>query len=109
MSIRFVELLKSTQADKKYTAVFVVDDGKTQRIHKVHFGGFGFADYTSIPTSNSVYAESLRDRFLKRNQADSIIWNDSPLSPKALSRWILWGNHQDIEKNIEEYKARFGL
>lgn len=86
-----------TQSDRKakrYLATF--ENGK-----KVHFGlktGMTYIDHLD---------KTKRENYLKRHQKNED-WND-PYTAGALSRWILWGDSTNINKNISDFKKRFNI
>lgn len=89
----------SATNNKRFVAVFVEND-----IIKFtsNFGsktGSTFIDHGDIIK---------RANYLKRHAALNEDWNN-PTSPGALSKWILWGESDDIYKNIELFKKRFKL
>ena len=68
---------------------------------EVYFGADGYLDYTIGATDGQ------RLNYIARHRA-SENWND-PLTAGALSRYILWGNSKDINKNIADFKKRFDV
>ena len=86
-------ITQSDRPGKRYIAIF--DNGK-----KVHFGSEGQAYIDHMDKAK-------REAYLKRH-AKNENWND-PYTAGALSRWILWGESTNINKNISDFKKRFGL
>lgn len=87
-------ITQSDRKDKRYVATF--DNGK-----KVHFGlknGQTYIDHLD---------KAKRDSYLKRHQKNED-WED-PYTAGALSRWILWGDSTNINKNISDFKKRFNV
>ena len=89
----------STKNDKRLMAIFGKRPNGTEYI--VHFG------------SPSPPSEAFIDHGDKKKRTDYIKrhrprenWKN-PYSPGALSRYILWGETTDIDKNIRQYKKRF--
>ena len=84
---------------KEFKAEFLLKNSKKKN---VRFG----------TKSNYVlnYDKTQQDRinYLKRHKALNENWND-PLSPGALSRYILWGNSRNIDINIRDFKKLFNL
>ena len=106
MKIIFKGLTKSHKKDKKWDAHFIVDD----RERTVPFGAKGYVDYTLLPrrtTEQKQIAALTRDSYLKRHSGMGEDWND-PLTPGALSRWILW-EEPSRELAEKKYRARFDL
>jgi hypothetical protein len=87
-------ITQSDRKDKRYVAIF--DNGK-----KVHFGLKGGQVYTDH------LDKAKRDAYLKRHQKNEN-WND-PYTAGALSKWILWGDSTNINKNIADFKKRFNV
>jgi hypothetical protein len=48
-----------------------------------------------------------RENYLKRHIKREN-WDD-PYTAGALSKWILWGESSNINKNLIDFKKRFGL
>jgi hypothetical protein len=95
--MKLISISDSTKADKKLMAVFE-NNGRKKT---VHFGAKNMTDYTLS------HDKVRRDLYLTRH-AKRENWND-PMSPGALSRWILWGNSISRAKNISDYKKKFNL
>ena len=94
-----VELLyirKSKNKEKKWVALFRMDNGKERRIR---FGASGYDDYTIGASKDQ------RKFYRQRHQGDNL---KDPLTPGALSYYILW-NTPDMEKNIKSFKKRFNV
>jgi hypothetical protein len=87
-------ITQSDRKDKRYVAIF--DNGK-----KVHFGLKGGQTYIDH------LDKAKRDAYLKRHQKNED-WED-PYTPGALSKWILWGDSTNINKNIADFKKRFNV
>lgn len=67
---------------------------------KIHFGspnGFTYIDGAT---------EKTKDNYLKRHDVNED-W--TKINPASLSRFILWGNSKDINKNITNYFKLFGI
>ena len=96
--MKLIAIEKSTRKEKKWMAVF--KDG--EKIIKRHFGSAGMADYTIGKTT-----KDQRDRYIARH-AKRENWND-PMTPAALSRYILWGDSTSMGINISNYRKKFNL
>lgn len=95
-----VELLyirKSKNPEKKWVAVFRMDNGKERR---VRFGATGYLDFTIGGTRDQ------RKLYRIRHEGDNL---KDPTSPGSLSYFILWGSSTDMEKNIKSYKKRYNV
>lgn len=98
INYKLQKIHKSTHKDKKLTAVFLNKD--TNKTKLVHFGASGYSDYT-------IHKDDDRKmRYISRHQSREN-WND-PLTPGALSRWVLW-NKKTLKASIDDYKKRFNL
>ena len=86
---------KSKNKQKKWVAVFRLDNGKERRIR---FGASGYDDYTIGASKDQ------RKFYRQRHQGDNL---KDFLSPGALAYYILWGPSTDMEKNIKSFKKRF--
>lgn len=89
-----MEIYDSDRAGKRFVAVF--EDGD--------YTYFGLdTGITYIDHGNKI----MRKHYLARHRPNED-WNDYK-SAGSLSRWILWGQSTDINKNIEMFKNRFHL
>ena len=97
--MKLLEIVKAKNKNKKYTAIFEIDDDK---IKKISFGANPniYQDYTTHKDKKR------RWLYRKRHHKDNI---DDPLTPGALSWYILWGDNIDINKNIQNFKKKFDL
>ena len=104
--IIFKGLVKSHKKDKKWDALFTVDG----RDRVVPFGARGYRDFTLLPRRTALekkMAEHVRALYIQRHSRMGEDWND-PLTPGALSRWLLW-QEPTLESAETEYRRRFGL
>ena len=92
-----VIIKKSTNAKKKYMAIFY--DGE-KKVRTSHFGSAGMSDFTRHKD------EERKKRYIERHKKNEN-WNDK-FSAGALSRWILW-NKPTLRDSIADYKRRFNL
>jgi hypothetical protein len=110
MKYRLCKIVKSKKEDKKYDAYFrekkcpcsinaKPECGAEEKI--VSFGAKGMSDFTKHKD------EERKSRYLARHKGMNEDWND-PLTPGALSRWILW-NKPTLEASIKDFKNRFDL
>jgi hypothetical protein len=77
--------------------VFETDTGREKR---VSFGQAGAPDFTLTGD------EERKRLYLIRHKAREN-WND-PVTPGALSRWILW-NKPTIEASVRDFRSRFKI
>lgn len=87
----------SDSATKKMVAIFRLNNGKTR---KIQFGAKGYSNYTLHRN------KTRRQKYIDRHEAREN-FND-PMTPGALSRWILW-NKPTITGSVRNFKKRFGL
>lgn len=93
-----LQSVKRTGGNKEFLAVFKRSDGKE---NKVRFGTP--SNYVSNPDKT----KEDRKNYIARHKVNEN-FND-PMSPGALSRWLLWGESRSIEKNIRAFKNKFNL
>ena len=92
-----VVIKKSTNKDKKFSAIFY--DGE-KKIKITHFGASGYTDYTLSKD------EKKKQAYLDRHRTNEN-WNDY-MSAGSLSRYILW-NKKTLSASIADYKKKFNL
>jgi hypothetical protein len=91
--LKLVKIVKSPKPEKKYRAHF--SDGT-----HTDFGAKGMSDFTKHKDPER------KKRYMNRHSKREN-WN-SPKTPGALSRWILW-NKDTLKKSIADYKKKFKL
>lgn len=94
--VKFVAIHPSHKTEKKYDAVFETLGG---RIRIVPFGAKGYTDFTiskDVEKQKAYHARHKNDKL------------DDPMSPGALSWYILW-SAPTIREGILNYKKRFGF
>ena len=105
--MKLLRIVKSSNSAKKWDAVFMID-GKEK---KVSFGQSGARDYLLINDKNSkFYLPKILDRNVvkasyKRRHEKKEDWTN-PLTPGALSRWLLW-DRKTLPSAIKAFKKRF--
>ena len=92
-----LKLTPSTAQGKKWKAQFI-KDGKV--VKTVNFGATGYKDYTQHGDVKR------RAEYRARHKNDRI---DDPMTPGALSWYILWGASKDREKKIATFARHFKL
>ena len=93
----------SNRREKKVMAIFYTDDKK---IKIIHFGSPDYKDYTSFSESER---DERKERYLKRHEKRELkLWEEEPMSPASLSRWILW-NKPSFRESVKDFKKRFNL
>jgi hypothetical protein len=94
----YVQLQKSTNEKKKYTAVFY--DKERRKIKSVSFGSAGMNDYT-LTNDNEA-----KTRYIARHSANEN-FNDY-MTAGSLSRWLLW-HKPTLSASYNDYIKKFGL
>ena len=92
--MKLLSIKSSTRTAKKWVAEF--DDGT-----KTHFGAVGYGDYTITGDKDK------RSAYRSRHRKD--LDTNDPTRAGYLSYYILWGDQQDMKKNIADYKRKFSL
>lgn len=90
-----MKIEKSDRKGKRLVAIF--PDGT-----RTHFGLEGGSTY--VDHGDKVK----RNNYIKRHRSANQDWSN-PKTAGALSRYILWGNSTSMDKNISEFRKRFGL
>jgi hypothetical protein len=85
-------ITNSDKSDKRLKAIF--SNGKT-----VHFGLKGGSTYIDHKDKKK------RANYLARHKVREN-WDD-PYSAGALSRWLLWGDYPDLEKNHKAFMKKY--
>lgn len=96
--MELVDLTRVYDNNKAFKAVFILPNGRRKT---VRFGTnsnyLTNTDKTKIDRKNYIARHSVREDF------------NNPLTAGALSRWILWGETRDLNKNTRAFKKRFKL
>ena len=107
-TLKLVKIKTSDKPDKKYMAIFLIDNEKTKT---VHFGSKGARDFTLINDKSSQFylpktldRNVVKDAYIRRHRARED-WTN-PLTAGALSRWILW-DKRSLDSSIKAFKKRF--
>ena len=87
--------------DTKHKWVGVFTDPVTKDERRVSFGAKGYQDYTQH------HDPLRRANYLSRHRAREN-WRD-PMTPGALSRWLLWGDSTSLQTNVQAFRRRFHL
>ena len=94
--MKLVSIKPSVKVTKKYDAVFNID-GKSKT---VSFGQKNASDFTHHKD------EARKQRYLVRHKTTED-WSN-PITPGALSRWILW-NKTTLRESVADFKRKFNL
>lgn len=98
--MKLVSVKSSERPNKRFVAVFELDDGKKKTTHFGSPGAFTYLDGAS---------DKVRENYIKRHKASGREdWND-PTTAGALSRFVIWGDSRSLRKNIESFKKQFDL
>jgi hypothetical protein len=97
--MRLVSITDSTRPAKKWKATFA-NTSKGEKV--VHFGAFGYEDYTTGATDE----QRTRYRARHTNPREN---HSKPDTPAALSYHILWGDSKSRLANIKSFKQKFNL
>ena len=87
MALKLLRVVPTPQLSKKYAAVFVLPNGRQRT---VRFGTS--SNYVSNPRKTA------RDRaaYIARHRVNEN--HGDPLTPGALSRWLLWGERRSLSR-----------
>ena len=94
----FVQLQKSNNEGKKYTAIFYNDERK--KIKTTHFGQEGANDFTRT------HDEEAKQRYIERHSKNEN-WNDYQ-SAGSLAYHLLW-TEKSMAKAYNKYITKFNL
>ena len=95
--MKLLKVIPSTNKVKKYTAVFLKDDGKEK---KVSFGAKGYSDFTIHKD------EKRKESYRSRHKKD--LDTKDPTRAGFLSYYILW-NKTSLKASIADYKRMFNF
>ena len=98
MPLKLLRVVPTPTLSKKYAAVFVLANGRQRT---VRFGTG--SNYVSNPRKTA------RDRaaYIARHRVNEN--HNDPLTPGALSRWLLWGESRGLARNTAAFRRRFRL
>ena len=102
----FLLLNKSNQKTKNIPLFFIIL--KLKRKLRLYISGAkGMGDYLIYNKEDSKVADLRKALYIKRNmKRQSELWNSNPMSPAALSRWLLW-NLPTLKESVDDYINRF--
>lgn len=93
-----LEIYESERKNKKLKAIFYFPDGKRKIIH---FGAKGYEDFTIH------HSKKKKEMYIMRHKNNEN-WSN-PFTAGTLSRYILWGETETIEENLELFKKMFNF
>jgi len=107
--VKLMKIIPAKAKGKKWTAYFSVGKDKEKA---VSFGAAGYRDYTLVSDPKSKFylkSKAERDKvkaaYIARHSKED---QSSPLSPAALSRFVLWQS-PNFGGAINAFKKRFGV
>ena len=86
----------SSRKNKKYMMTIIED----KKFKTFHFGSKHSQTFVEGATKLT------RDNYIKRH-AKNEDW--SKINPGSMSRYILWGNTSNLEKNLKSFLSRFKI
>tara|TARA_R110000772_G_scaffold243788_1_gene356755 strand:+ start:1587 stop:1892 length:306 start_codon:yes stop_codon:yes gene_type:complete len=89
--------------DKRFVAIFTDDVGR--EIKRTNFGLKNPKVGTYIDHSD----KTIRKNYIARHQVREKQFYKNPQRASTLSRFILWGESDDLETAIKNYKSQFNL
>ena len=106
MKLQFIGIEPSKNPLKKLDATFILPNGRTKIIS---FGASGMTDFTISPRNTpEEVREAIKRRRLYINRHSARENHRNPLTPGALSRWILW-EKPTKEEAVVDFRRRFGF
>jgi hypothetical protein len=105
--MKLLKVIPSDVKNKKYSAYFLLDNGKEK---KINFGQAGARDFTLINNKDSKFyidnkddREKVKTAYRARHAKDPI---NNPLTAGSLSWHILW-NKPTLAGSISHFKNKF--
>ena len=105
--VKLLKVIPSDVKNKKYSAYFLLDNGKEK---KINFGQAGAKDFTLINNKDSKFyepdkskREKIKTAYRSRHKNDPI---NNPLTAGSLSWNILW-NKPTLAGSISHFKNKF--
>ena len=96
--MKLLKVEKSDKADKKWKAIFEMENGRTKT---THFGQRSAQDYTQN------HDKERRERYRIRHKKD--LETGDPTRAGFLSYFVLWGDSTSFDQNLAAYRRRFHL
>lgn len=102
-----VQILPSNLKTKKLMAIFYKDKKK---VKTSHFGQAGAKDYTIYYKEDGKNKADIRKNlyYSRHFKRELSLWQKEPMSPAALSKYILW-NKPTLNASINSYLKAFKL
>ena len=97
-ALKLLRVVPTPGLSKKYAAVFLLPNGRQRTVR------FGTAsNYVSNPRKTA----RNRAAYIARHRVNED--HGDPLTPGALSRWLLWGESRSLARNTAAFRRRFRL
>ena len=97
-AIKSVVIKKSEQPKKRYMAIFTRENGRTKTINFGSKGANTFVDGAG---------DKVKSAWEARHKVRED-WNN-PITAGSLAKHILWGDSDNISKNVVAFKKKFNL
>lgn len=101
--MKLLDVVPAKDKIHKYEAIFLQDSGRKKT---VKFGAIGMMDFTKYSKTDGDLAKERRELYLTRHKKTES-W-DKPMTPGALSRWILW-EEPTLTEAVKKFRERFHL
>lgn len=103
-NVKFLGISPSSRNNKKHMALFQIGTKNNTELNepiikKVHFGDNRYEDFTQHKD------QERKEKYIKRHINDNL---ENPLSPGALSMFILWSK-PTLEEGVKFYKKHFKI
>ena len=105
--VKLLKIIPAKAKGKKWSAYFMLDNGKEKA---VSFGASSYRDFVLMNDKTSTHyqpdkkkREKVKEAYKKRHAKDNLT---DPLSPGALSYFILWSS-PSFGGSIRNFKKRF--
>ena len=97
-----MKIKQSKIKDKRFEATFLKDGKKFKTIH---FGLKNPKKGTFIDHGDSI----IRKNYIARHEVREKKFYNSPYHPSTLSRFILWGESNNLQDSIKQFKKKYSL
>lgn len=101
--MKLLDIVPAKDKIHKYEAIFLQDSGRKKT---VKFGALGYSSYLDYSKTDRDLASERRSLYLSRHRKNER-W-DQPMTPGALSRWILW-EEPTLTEAVKKYREKFHL
>tara|TARA_R110000803_G_scaffold33159_2_gene72725 strand:- start:2294 stop:2623 length:330 start_codon:yes stop_codon:yes gene_type:complete len=102
-----VQILKSSNSNKKYMAIFIYDKNEKKEKKTIHFGSAPNKDYTIYFKENGKKKADERKSLYYARHKKREDWTN-PMTAGTLSKYLLW-NKPTLEASIKDYVKKFKL